>query len=98
VLTISQRQLFVVGIVLLIYAAMFTVEGVGLLLLKRWAEWMTVITTSGLIPFEIYEMVKRPTWLKALAMIVNIAIAVYLVEHVRRETAKHAGGDRINPI
>ncbi len=88
VLTVTQRQLFVVAIVLLIYAAMFTVEGIGLLLLKHWAEWMTVITTSGLIPFEIYEMIERPSWLKAAAMVVNIVIAVYLYFHVRREAAE----------
>jgi uncharacterized membrane protein (DUF2068 family) len=87
VLTITQQQLFVVGVILLVYAAMFTVEGVGLLLLKHWAEWMTVITTSGLIPFEIYEMIQQPSWLKALAMVVNITIAVYLYFHVRREAA-----------
>jgi len=89
VLTVTQRQLFVVGIVLLIYAAMFTIEGIGLLLLKHWAEWMTVITTSGLIPFEIYEMAERPSWLKALAMAVNVAIAVYLFVHVRHEAEQH---------
>lgn len=88
VLTVTQRQLFVVGVVLLAYAAMFTVEGIGLLLVKHWAEWMTVITTSGLIPFEIYEMIERPSWLKALAMMINIAIAVYLYWHVRREAAE----------
>ena len=88
VLTVTQRQLFVVAIVLLVYAAMFTVEGIGLLLLKHWAEWMTVITTSGLIPFEIYEMIERPSWLKAAAMVVNIVIAVYLYFHVRREAAE----------
>jgi uncharacterized membrane protein (DUF2068 family) len=96
VLTVTQRQLFVVGVVLLVYAAMFMVEGVGLLLLKHWAEWMTVITTSGLIPFEIYEMVQHPSWLKALAMVVNVAIAIYLFDHVRREAAERRG--EINPI
>jgi uncharacterized membrane protein (DUF2068 family) len=88
VLTVSQRQLFLVGIVLLVYAAMFAIEGIGLLLLKHWAEWMAVITTSGLIPIEVYEMIERPSWLKVLAMVVNIAIVVYLYFHVRREAAE----------
>jgi uncharacterized membrane protein (DUF2068 family) len=84
-LTIKKSQLVLVGFILLAYAAMFTVEGIGLVMLKHWAEWMTVITTSGLIPFEIYEMVRRPSWLKALAMAINIVVAVYLVFHVRNE-------------
>jgi uncharacterized membrane protein (DUF2068 family) len=87
-LTINQRQLVLVGIVLLAYAAMFTVEGIGLLLLQHWAEWMTVITTSGLIPFEIYEMVHKPSALKAVAMAINVVVAIYLVVHVRHEAAE----------
>jgi uncharacterized membrane protein (DUF2068 family) len=85
VLRVTQRQLVLLGSVLLVYSAMFTTEGIGLLLLKRWAEWMTVITTSGLIPIEVYEMVRRPTWLKAITLFVNVVVAVYLVFHVRNE-------------
>jgi uncharacterized membrane protein (DUF2068 family) len=98
VLTIDKRQLVVAGIVLLIYATMFLIEGVGLLLLMHWAEWMTVITTSGLIPIEIFEMIRRPSWLKALAMAVNIGIAIYLFEHVRREAAEGHRRREINSI
>jgi len=84
-LTVTRRQLIVAGAVLLAYAAMFLVEGIGLLLLKHWAEWMTVITTAGLIPFEIYEIIHHPTWLKAAAMLINIVLAAYLAVDVRRE-------------
>jgi len=87
-LTVTNRQLVVVGIVSLVYAAMFTVEGVGLLMLEHWAEWMTVITTSGLIPFEIFEIARKPGPLKVLALIINIAVAVYLFFHVRHESAQ----------
>ena len=41
--------------------ALFLVEGVGLWLLKRWAEWLTVIITSSLVPIEIYEIHRHPT-------------------------------------
>jgi hypothetical protein len=36
-------------------------EGVGLWLRKRWAEWLTVIATSLLVPLELYELVRRAT-------------------------------------
>jgi uncharacterized membrane protein (DUF2068 family) len=85
VLTVTNRQLVVLGIVLLVYSMMFIVEGTGLLLLKHWAEWMTVITTSGLIPLEVYEMIRKVSWLKASALVVNVVIAVYLAMHVRNE-------------
>jgi uncharacterized membrane protein (DUF2068 family) len=97
VLTVTRRQLIVAGAVLLAYAAMFLVEGIGLLLLLHWAEWMTVITTSGLIPIEMYEIVHRPTWLKAFAMLINIALAVYLAVHVRNEAIEAKRPRQISP-
>ena len=39
----------------LCYAAVFLVEGIGLLSRQRWAEWLTVVVTASFIPIEIYE-------------------------------------------
>jgi len=94
--SVTERQLVVLAVVLLIYSAMFLIEGTGLLLMKHWAEWMTVITTSGLIPFEVYEMVHRPSWFKAITMLVNVVIALYLAERVRREAVERHRS--VNPI
>ena len=41
------------------YAALFLVEGTGLLFRKRWAEWLTIVATSSLMPIEVYELVKN---------------------------------------
>jgi uncharacterized membrane protein (DUF2068 family) len=82
---VKPKQLIIAGWVMLGYAAMFLTEGTGLLLLKPWAEWMTVITTSALIPFEVYETWRRPTGLKFGAMALNVVIAIYLVIRVKRE-------------
>lgn len=84
---ITHRQLRIAGAVLMGYAAMFLTEGVGLLLLQSWAEWMVVITTCGLIPFEVYELLphEHPSVLKASALLVNVAIGIYLFFHVRHE-------------
>jgi uncharacterized membrane protein (DUF2068 family) len=67
-----------------VYSGVFLTEGVGLALRKRWAEFLTIISTAGLIPLEIYEMVKHFTLLKVLLLLVNIAIVVYLVLELRR--------------
>jgi hypothetical protein len=44
-----------------VYAGLLLTEGLGLLLRKRWAEYLTIITTAGLIPIELYEMSRRAT-------------------------------------
>jgi uncharacterized membrane protein (DUF2068 family) len=67
----------------LVYACLFATEGTGLWLRKRWGEWLTVVITSSLVPFEIYEIYKHPTGTKVLAMIVNLAIVGYLVYRIR---------------
>lgn len=66
------------------YAALFTVEGIGLWRQKRWAEYLTIIATSSLIPFEIYEVVQKATALRYAAIAVNVIIVVYLVWRVRK--------------
>jgi uncharacterized membrane protein (DUF2068 family) len=85
VLTVTHKQLVVLGIILFAYSAMFLIEGIGLLMLEHWAEWMTVITTSGLIPLEVYEIYHKPGWTKVAATAINVIVAVYLIVRVRRE-------------
>jgi uncharacterized membrane protein (DUF2068 family) len=72
------------GVAALAYGALELVEGVGLWQRRRWAEWLTVIATSFLIPLELYELVHRPTALKAAGLAVNVAIVIYLLRMVRR--------------
>ncbi len=67
-----------------IYAALFLTEGTGLIMRRRWAEYLTIITTGGLVPLEVYEIAKHVTPVKIGVLIVNIAIVVYLVVRVRR--------------
>ena len=74
-----------------VYSTLFLTEGVGLFLRKRWAEFLTVISTAALIPLEVYELFHRPTFTRALLLLVNIAVVAYLIFEIRRLTrAKHA--------
>ena len=74
-----------------VYSALFLTEGAGLFLRKRWAEFLTVISTAGLIPPEIYELFHHPTFTRALLLLVNIAVVAYLIFEIRRLTrTKHA--------
>jgi uncharacterized membrane protein (DUF2068 family) len=73
------------GIVSFIYAGLFLTEGIGLWLVKRWAEWFSVIITTSLIPVEIYEIYRHPSAIKCLVLIVNIAVVGYLLYRIRQE-------------
>ncbi len=80
---LSDARIRVFQIVTYAYALIFTIEGVGLWMQKRWAEWLTTIITASLIPPEAWEMISRPKPGKALVLVANIAIVAYLIWHVR---------------
>jgi uncharacterized membrane protein (DUF2068 family) len=84
VLRVSPRQLKAVSAGTFLYAGLFLTEGIGLLRGKRWAEYLTVISTASLIPLEIYELIEHFTPLKLLLLVINAAIAVYLVFKLRQ--------------
>jgi uncharacterized membrane protein (DUF2068 family) len=86
-LALNDHDLRQIGVACLAYAAVFIVEGVGLLRRRRWAEWLTVVVTASFIPFEIYELARRPGAGKAIAIALNAAIVVYLVWRRVREHA-----------
>jgi len=78
------------GLGAIAYGSLFTVEGIGLWKGKRWAEYLTVIATSLLIPFEIYELTRRLTVVRVSALVVNVAAVVYLVYRLRHPRAANA--------
>lgn len=84
---INDHRLKQIGAVTLAYAALFFVEGVGLLRHKRWAEYLTVIATASFIPLEGYEMWRHPTAIKGAVLITNLAVVIYLVCVLRRKSS-----------
>lgn len=86
---LSESKIHALRFVTFTYAAIFAVEGVGLWMQKRWAEWLTTIITGSLIPLEVWEFAHRPNLGKAAVVLGNVAIVVYLIWHVR---AKERGG------
>ena len=69
------------------YAALFLTEGTGLLFRKRWAEWLTIVATSSLMPIELYELIKQFTAIRLFALLINAAVVLYLIYLVRQKEA-----------
>jgi uncharacterized membrane protein (DUF2068 family) len=81
---LHASQLRLLALAALGYGGLELVEGVGLWFDQLWAEYLTVIATSLLLPWELYELVHKPTAWKAAGIAVNIAIVVYLAYLLRR--------------
>jgi len=85
---LSPHRIRELGLVSFVYAGLFLTEGIGLWLLKRWAEWFTVIITSSLLPLEIYEIYRHPTAIKIVVLAINVAIVGYLLYRIAKEPGR----------
>jgi uncharacterized membrane protein (DUF2068 family) len=80
---VDDRRLRELSIGTFVYSAIFFTEGIGLSLRKRWAEYLTIIITSSLLPLEIYEIAKHVSAGRIFALLINLAIVAYLVSELR---------------
>lgn len=91
VIGLHRSALTVLLITATAYCVVETIEAVGLWKERRWAEYLTAIATAGLLPFEIHELLDRVTIFRVSALVVNLAILIWLV------WAKHLFGVRGGP-
>jgi len=81
---LDDRRLKQLSVATFIYSAIFMTEGVGLAWRQRWAEYLTIVTTASLLPLEVYELAKHASFGKGLALLINLAVVVYLILELRR--------------
>lgn len=89
VIAIHGRELSTLSRLLFGYTAVAFVEGIGLIMRQTWAEWLTVVTTAALIPYEILEFTRRFTWVRATILLLNILVVIYLIWRIRLDRQKH---------
>ena len=79
---VTDRLLYRIGEVGFVYAALDLVEGTGLYLEKVWAEYLTLAITGSFLPWEIFEVLRRVTWIRAGLLVVNALVFFYLLKIV----------------
>jgi uncharacterized membrane protein (DUF2068 family) len=84
-------NLYLVAAAAAAYAVLEGAEAVGLWLGRRWAEYLTFVATVVFVPYEVYELTKGVTWLKLLALVINVVIVAYLLV-AKRLFGLHGGG------
>jgi len=89
---VDDRQLRKIGGLTFVYAGLLLTEGAGLLLRKRWGEFLTVIATGFFIPLEIHEVIKRFDFPRMALLIINVGIVWYLL---RALLGKHRQADAV---
>jgi uncharacterized membrane protein (DUF2068 family) len=81
---IDAHRLKQISIAIFCYAGLDFIEGIGLILEKTWAEFLTLILTTSFLPWEFFEILRHPTWVKAVLTLVNALVVAYLIFYVQR--------------
>lgn len=82
---LNEAKLKLVGILTFIYSAILLTEGIGLLMKKKWAEWLTVVASGFFIPLEVYEIAKDCSAVKLLLLVINVAIVWFLIRALKKQ-------------
>jgi uncharacterized membrane protein (DUF2068 family) len=76
---ITAQRLKQIGVATFFYAALRVTEGVGLVMEQVWAEYLTVGVTTAFLPWEVYEIARRPDWVRVCLLLANLVVLAYLV-------------------
>ncbi len=76
---IDSHRLREIGLATFAYSGVALVEGMGLMLEKVWAEFLTLSLTVMFLPWEVWEIVREATWLRFSLLLINLVVLLYLV-------------------
>ncbi len=76
---IDAHHLREIGFATFAYSGLALIEGIGLMLEKVWAEYLTLSLTVLFLPWELYEIVERFTFLHVGLLAINLLVLAYLL-------------------
>jgi uncharacterized membrane protein (DUF2068 family) len=83
---VQRRDIPVIVGTTFFYSTLLLTEGLGLLLEKVWAEYLTLILTASFIPVEVYGLTRHATVTRATVLTLNIFVVAYLAMRLRQHT------------
>src|SRR5437870_4447872 len=89
---LQPQSLLAMSVTTFTYAGLELTEGLGLWFERAWAAYLTVISTSLFIPFELYEIFEKVTVLRVGALLVNVAIVLYLISQLKHHSSRQLRG------
>jgi len=76
---LSDTRLLLLAVGAAVYSLVRLIEAYGLFFERSWAEVLAAFSGAIYVPFEIYELVRRPTWHGAALLILNVAVVAIMV-------------------
>jgi uncharacterized membrane protein (DUF2068 family) len=90
---ISDVHLWKIAVVAGVYVTIRFIEAYGLWFARPWAEWLAFASGTIYVPFELADLIHRPTWFRLSILVINLVIVLYML-YLRME----ARGKRRAPI
>ncbi|MFT3781058.1 MAG: DUF2127 domain-containing protein [Nibricoccus sp.] len=87
----TDSRLWFIASLSFLYALFRFVEAYGLWFSRTWAEWLALVSGAAYLPIEIFELLRRVTWTRALALVANliVVVAIAMVVWRNRRVAKN---------
>ncbi len=85
----GNAQLWLIAVLVVVYALVRFLEAYGLWRARPWAEWLAAVSGAIYVPVEIYELSRGLSWIKLAALVLNIAVVAYMC-YVLWRSRRHA--------
>jgi uncharacterized membrane protein (DUF2068 family) len=90
---LGTAKLDMVIAVSLSYTVLVIMEGLGLWFRQVWGEWLTLVATASLVPFELWDLTRSKHKAEVLlALAVNLIIVGYLVAQLEKKAKARGRG------
>ena len=84
----TPRHVELTALALVLDGALGGVESWALHTRRWWAEWLVVIASGSLLPYEVFEIVRHLRVGRVVVLVVNAVIVVYLAHRAWRRGRK----------
>jgi len=81
--SVTDARLWAAARIAFAYSALRFTEAYGLWQSRTWAEWVALVSGALLLPLEIRELMRGLSLFRAVLLVVNLAIVLYMLYVIR---------------
>jgi uncharacterized membrane protein (DUF2068 family) len=85
---VTHHKLRLISLGTFLYAGLCCTEAYGLLRRKVWAEFVTLWLSVSFVPWEAWELARKPSLWHFSILMVNLAVVAYLLWMLRRKKSR----------
>src|SRR6266576_4368650 len=81
--SVTDARLWAAARIAFAYSGLRFTEAYGLWHVRTWAEWVALVSGALLLPLEIRELMRGLSLFRAVLLVVNLAIVLYMLYVIR---------------